>query len=330
MSDTTTPGVQPNTPCDLSVVIPTFNRRSVLEECLRALRAQTIAADRFEIVVADDGSSDRTQDTVQAFSSAGPPATVYLQQANRGANAARNRAIRAARGRILLIINDDTIATPGMLQEHLAAHAQHPDDRVAVLGKVTVCPTLPSSRLSPLHLDRAFAALSPGAELDWHAFLTCNISVKHTLLARGGLFEERLRYHEDVELGERLSHFGLRVVYRPGALGHHRHFLTEEEFFRIALRDAAALALWARIAPHLTPVLAAFGFEPALPLARRVRHRLVEAMINPATSRFWRWVARHCPRTLDGVSLRLYDQIYQCLKRSCLRARLSAKSVQQQ
>jgi GT2 family glycosyltransferase len=313
----------------LSVVIPTYNRSAVLGRCLDALRDQGDAARHCELIVADDGSGDDTlalaRSRAAAFAGdASAPAVVVLTQANAGANRARNRAIAVARGAVLLFINDDTIARPGFLATHLQAHDAEPDERVAVLGRVTVSPELPPSRLAPLHLDRAFASLADGEWLDWRAFFTCNVSVKATLLARGGLFEEGIRYHEDLELAQRLSHHGLRVWYRAAALGWHDHFLTEREFFAIAAREARALATWARLQPQLAPLLGTLGYEPAQPLARRLRHRLLDALVGGPLAPAWRALARHAPAALEPLSRRLYDQLYQCLRRSHLRHELHA------
>lgn len=310
-------------PPRLSVIVPTFNRAATLGRCLEALGGQTCGGQVFEVLVADDGSSDETRVTVQRAGRT-MPGVRYLHQDNTGANAARNRAIAAARGEILLFINDDTIATPGMLAGHLAAHDLHPGDAVAVLGRMTVSPAIPPSRLADLHLDRAFARLDARTELDWRSFFTCNVSVKKALLDRGGMFEERIRYHEDLELAERLSHHGLRVIYRPDALGYHEHHLTEQEFLAIAAREATALVTWARIAPHLRETLGTLGFEPALPPSRRIRHRLVGLAVNRATIPLWLWLARRCPRRLDAAALAIYGQVYQARKRLQIRRELRA------
>ena len=308
----------------LSVIVPTYNRAQILAKCLAALRAQDVPGDAFEVIVADDGSGDDTRATAEAHMGQGSPEVRYLHQENAGANRARNRAIAVARGRILLLINDDTIPTPAMVGEHLAAHERFPDDRIAVLGRVTVAPELPRSRLAPLHLDRAFMLIGERRELDWRAFFTCNVSVKKSLLERGGYFEERIRYHEDLELGERLSHHGLRVMYRPEALGYHDHFLTEEEFFSIAGREAQALATWARIAPRLAGSLGELGYEPALPFRRRLKHHLLGMAVNRATIPFWRNVARNCPARFDAFAVRLYFHLYQCVKRAHLRREVAS------
>jgi glycosyltransferase involved in cell wall biosynthesis len=303
----------------LSVIIPTYNRAATLAACIRSLQNQDCAPQQYEIVVSDDGSSDATPRIVQSLAEDAQTAVRYLRQDNAGANRARNRAIAAARGSILLFINDDTIAVREMLSQHLQGHERHPDDRVAILGRVTISPDLPPSRLAPLHLDRAYAKLRDGAELDWRAFFTCNVSVKKTLLDRGGMFEERMRYHEDLELAHRLARHGLRVVYRAAALGYHDHFLAEQEFFAIAAREARALQVWSEITPSIGPVLATLGYEPALSLSQRARHRLMDLLINRSTIPLWCQVARHCPERFRWFYLKIYDQIYQSLKRASLR-----------
>jgi hypothetical protein len=206
-----------------------------------------------------------------------------------------------------------------MLAEHLGMHDLYPDDRVAVQGRVTVSPQLPPSRLAPLHLDRAFHAIGDRRELDWRSFFTCNVSVKRSLLDRGGLFEESIRYHEDLELSERLSHHGLRVIYNPAALGYHEHFLTESEFLAIARREAKALLVWACKAPQLAPMLAEYGFEPTMSANTKLKGVIRNAVFNRVTIPFWCAIARSRPDFLESFGLRIYLQIYQSVKRACLR-----------
>ncbi len=307
---------------ELSVIVPTYNRSAVLSRCIDALCRQTCDKALFEIIVSDDGSQDDTAAVVDALAQRQPVAIRYLHQPNAGANRARNRAIGMARGRLLLLINDDTIAVPGMVAEHLAEHARHPQPHVAVLGRMTVSPEIPASRLAPLHLDRAFVGLRDGAVLDWRAFFTCNVSVKKALLERGGLFEERMRYHEDLELAWRLSAHGLQVVYRASALGWHHHFLDEDEFLSIAAREALSLHTWAQLAPAARPMLASLGYEPAVRGARWWRRRLLAVAVNRRTEVPWRWLARSLPprpAPFRKMSLAIYDQLYQSRKRAALR-----------
>jgi glycosyltransferase involved in cell wall biosynthesis len=302
------------------VIVPTYNRAGVLSKCLEALMEQDCPGERYDIVVADDGSTDGTAAVAERFARRGAPRVVYFHQQNAGANRARNRAIGLVRGELLLLINDDILATPGMLSEHLGTHDQNPDERIAVLGRVTISPDLPPTPLAALHLDRAFKALGERRRHDWRAFFTCNLSLKKSLLDRGGLFEERIRYHEDLELGERLSRHGLEIVYRPEALGYHHHALTEEELLAIAAREARALAIWSSLAPHLREELGALGLEPALPPGRRLRHIAADLLFNPATEGAWRYLARGDWNRRAAVFL--YGQIYLAARRRHLKREL--------
>src|ERR1039458_965737 len=63
----------------VSVIIPTFNRRSVVTECLRALVRQDCLPDRFEVIVVDDGSGDGTAQAVAAQASASTPHIVLVR-----------------------------------------------------------------------------------------------------------------------------------------------------------------------------------------------------------------------------------------------------------
>jgi glycosyltransferase involved in cell wall biosynthesis len=306
----------------LSVIVPTYNRARVLGKCLDALTRQTLEAGQYEVLVVDDGSQDETRATALDWAAAFPGIR-YQRQNNAGANAARNRAMECARGEILLLINDDVLAIPDMLAQHLAAHDRYPDVNVACLGRVTALPTLPRTRLAWLHLDRAFDNLAGRTELDWRAFFTCNVSLKRELANRAGGFEERLRYHEDLEFAERLSHYGLRVVYWPQALGYHDHLLTEEEFLSIGKREAKALAIWAGKAPGLHSTLATLGYEPALPAWQRRRQAVAGLAVNHATIPFWMWLARQSP---ERISHKIYGRVYQAVRRKWLRRELRGAS----
>lgn len=91
-------------------MIPTFNRAAGLAQALDSVLAQTI--DDFEVVVVDDGSTDRTVDLVPGVSD---PRVRYHRQENAGTSAARNTGASMARGRWLAFLDDDDEVRPGWL-----------------------------------------------------------------------------------------------------------------------------------------------------------------------------------------------------------------------
>jgi len=126
----------------VSVIVPTYNRKAILEKCLRALLDQTFPADRYEIVVVDDGSTDGTRDMVEhlirqwhgrapaagaigeVHEAAGTAACplVYRYRAHTSAAAARNEGIRAARGVLLIFLDSDIVTRANFVEAHVKAH----------------------------------------------------------------------------------------------------------------------------------------------------------------------------------------------------------------
>ena len=102
-----------------SLVIPTRNRSATLARTLTALRHQRERD--FEVVIADDGSDDDTRDVARRFEA--ELALRYLRRAHVGTAGARNAAMRVARGDVLIMCDDDRIADPDFVGDHVAAHA---------------------------------------------------------------------------------------------------------------------------------------------------------------------------------------------------------------
>ena len=106
-----------------SIVIPTWNAGSLIERCLRALKDHG-EADRAEIVVVDDGGSD---DSVERIEAAFPDAVVARHEENRGFAAACNTGVSRASHDVVVLLNNDVVAT-GPFMDPLLSHFR--DDRV--------------------------------------------------------------------------------------------------------------------------------------------------------------------------------------------------------
>ena len=99
----------------VSVVIPTYNRATLLRETLRSIFAQTVAP--LEIIVVDDGSKDNTREECERLG----PAIRYISQENKGLPAARNTGIVAARGEWVALCDSDDCWEPRKIELQLAA-----------------------------------------------------------------------------------------------------------------------------------------------------------------------------------------------------------------
>jgi tetratricopeptide (TPR) repeat protein len=210
---------------DFSVIVPTFNRQPTLSLCLDALVQQTFSADRFEVIVVDDGSSDGTADFCREYGS--PLSLIYLRQTNAGAGAARRRGIQHARGKLLLLINDDTIAAPDLLDIHYESHRRHVGERQAVLGDFRFPEAGMDRALTRFLMESPFlfpqVKLQPGIHWDYTKFVTCNASVARDAAIGVGSFDPDFRIAEDSELGLRLGRRGYFVRYVPEARATHWH-----------------------------------------------------------------------------------------------------------
>lgn len=206
------------TAVDLTVVVPTYNRAAHLRRCLDALAAQEVDG-TVQVIVADDGSTDATAGVL-----AERPDVETVRLGHRGRSAARNAALERARGELVLFVDDDVVAAPGLLQRHLDHHRRHREPNEALVGLVTWAPELEVTphmewleRGGPLF---AFDTIDDPENVDWHHFCTANVSVKRALLG-GERFDEELERSVDVELGYRLARRGMRLRYDAAAVGHH-------------------------------------------------------------------------------------------------------------
>ncbi len=311
----------------ITVIVPTYNRAQTLSRCLEALEAQTAPRNAFEVIVVDDGSEDETAEVFSRFSASTTLNIEYIKQENSGQNAARNRAIKCCLGRILLFMNDDTIAAPDVIERHITGHRTYPGENCAVLGRVTVSPDLPPSLFAKLHLDAAYAVWGNTVEVPWKAFYTCNLSINKSFLLKYGLFDEDIRYNDDIELAERLSHHGLRIFYDKRCLGYHYHYLSEDDYVRLARLSGKTLAVWYRKSPHLKKELSTVGFYIGSSRMKRIEYFLADAAINAVTRPLLIFIARRLSRKHERLARLFYKKIYKSFERESIRRALGGDVV---
>lgn len=208
---------------DLSVVIPTRNRAPLLERVLESFARQTVGPSAFEVIVADDASTDETDTVAQRF--ADRLDLTYRRVERGGTSAARNAALEQARGRLILLADDDDLAAADLVAEHLRVHAAQSSPTTAVLGYTTWDPALRRTELMHFVTDvggflLSYGDLRDGADLDYHYFWANAVSVSRELLLDAGGFDTRLVALEDVELGHRLAARGMRIHFARAAVKH--------------------------------------------------------------------------------------------------------------
>src|SRR6266568_4323096 len=245
-------------PPAISVIIPTFNRSAMLADTLESFAAQSLPKNRYEVIVVDDGSKDATREMCRDFASR--VELKYLHIDNSGTSAAKNTGVLASRGKILLFFDDDDIADHRLLEEHLKAHKQHRTENVAILGYTTWAPTLSVTPLMRYVTDIggflfAYGGLKDGQILDFTYLWAGRCSCKRSFLAKHGVFNRQFRAPgiEDIELGYRLSKFGLRVVFHRAAVSYMTRAVTFDEFCERCERQGEALFLFSQL--HDDPIV---------------------------------------------------------------------------
>jgi glycosyltransferase involved in cell wall biosynthesis len=278
-----------------SIIIPTFNRRVILQKALVALAKSTISFDDFEVVVVDDGSTDDTNAMITALDM--PYKLVYERQERKGPASARNRAIGLAQGEIMIFIDSDIVVVPEFVGAHLAVHRQ---PRVVAVGPV----------VHTNDLDNPDSASFRITDLSRAFFATGNASVAKQHLLRAGLFDEDFDQYgwEDLELGHRLQKLGLRRVKVPEAIGYHykegltvssipKHRQRERERGRMAVVFYEKDPCWTtRLQVEMSPIM--FGLDRLLTIGNWPDAKGTQRLLEFFEARGWSWSLRFVVRLI--------------------------------
>ena len=207
----------------VSVIVPVRDGESTVGACLDSILATDYPADRREILVVDNGSSDGTAAKITAR-----PVT-YLREDRRGVSNARNRGIAASKGEICAFVDADCVVEPQWLTELVRPFR---DPEVGAVGG------------DLQHLPPATAAERQAVRLlgDWQTFsftsdppypITANAAYRRDVLERIGHFDPNMTRAQDVELGLRFhQRSDLRLAYAKRATARHRPRSTQRGFFR--------------------------------------------------------------------------------------------------
>jgi succinoglycan biosynthesis protein ExoO len=193
----------------ISVIIAAFNVERFVGRAIDSVRNQTIAD--WEIIVVDDASQDGTPDIAREYAGADPRISLIRQTDNRGPSAARNRAIEAARGEWIAILDADDSWRPERLEMLLLLAAKTGADLVADdlivfdegLGRETGHAMNPESEVTNLDIEALFAM---------RLGLMKPLIRRRLLLETGLRYDETLRSAEDIMLYAELMFRDARAV----------------------------------------------------------------------------------------------------------------------
>ena len=233
----------------VSVIVPVRDGEPTIEGCLDAILATDFPAERREILVVDNGSSDGSPALIQSRP------VRYLREPKRGVSNARNRGIAESTGEILAFVDADCLVEPQWLTE-LVRPFEDPEVG-SVAGDLQ-------------HVPAKTAAERQAARLlgNWQRFafnsnpaypITANAAYRRDVLERIGTFDPHMTRAQDVELGLRFQErSGRRLAYAETATARHRNRTTQRGFFRQQLG-------WAYGAGLVGAKFEAMGGDPVRP-----------------------------------------------------------------
>lgn len=199
-------------PPEITVVVPSYRRPELLSRLVAALEGQSLARDRFEVVIVDNGSGDSTAEVLAHLAGSTPlnlrPMSIVD---NHGPARARNVGWRHARAPIVAFIDDDCVPDAKWLEEVLEAMAGDP--AVGVVQGTTLPPS--GATYSDWTIYREVTGPSP-------YFEACNVVYRKQALEAVGGFDEEIGYYgEDTALGWAVLGCGWGRAFSAGAVVYH-------------------------------------------------------------------------------------------------------------
>jgi glycosyltransferase involved in cell wall biosynthesis len=203
----------------VSVIVPVWNSPALIRTCLQALLAQSYPADRREILVVDNGSTDGTRDAVREF-----PEVTLLEEPQPGSYCARNRGLAVAKGEYIAFTDADCIPDKDWLTNAVRSATAHPAAGVQA-GRIELFLAEPIGN-DPLGseackwFERLFAFRQDLTARKGLCATANWLSPRELLLKTGGFQADR-KSGADGEMAQRLHNAGHSVVYVPDMLVHH-------------------------------------------------------------------------------------------------------------
>lgn len=256
-----------------SVIVVNWNRRDLLEQCLKSLYAQTLQ--NIEIIVVDNGSDDGSLEMLGE--SRFTDVRTVTNHENRGFCAANNQGFSAAQGRYAALLNNDAEADPGWLAALVAAAEADPG--IGMAASKIVAWEDPSRIDKVGHLiypdgqnygrgsgERDLGQYERAEEVAWPD--GCAALYRMEMIRQiGGFDEDFFAYADDAELGLRARLAGWSAVYAPAAVVRHRLGSTLGRYSARRLFLIERNRVWLAVKLFPARMLAAVPFYHALRVA---------------------------------------------------------------
>ena len=225
----------------VTVIVPVLNGEPTIADCLTSLLRTDYPLEQREILVVDNGSTDRTCEIVARF-----PVRM-VREPRRGLSHARNRGIEESGGRLLAFTDADCMVSTTWLSELVRGLEE--EGGAAVVGEVVAYPpATPAERYTAMRKP-SFHAWTVRRRRPGILFM--NVALRREVFDRVGLFDPGCGSAEDIDFSWRFLDAGLEVRRRPQAVVLHRHRTTARELFRQQVGYGRGQALLVRKYPDV-------------------------------------------------------------------------------
>lgn len=211
----------------VSIIIPTFNRSSVLDKCLQSVLDQTLAPDEYEVIIVDDCSTDDTEIKCQHYAQQHSNIRYIRNHTNQGSARTRNNGIQVARGTLLIFLDNDLLIDRDFIRQHIRCHNQSSFAKICALSDITYAPEfLKETNYGRFIQSRAIGYRKPSdsevldlTNLPGNFFAGGGSSCSRTNVIENGMFNTSLKKYgcEDELFGYHFVKNGGRVVFEPQA-----------------------------------------------------------------------------------------------------------------
>lgn len=195
----------------ISIVIPAYNEEKLIGKCLSSFSKQQGFEEKFEVILINNNSTDRTVSRAEAYISKLPLKIVMEKKKGRGI--ARERGFRAARGRIILSTDADTIVPPTWVKQLVSELDRSGVTAVTGPCKIVDCPPLTNLVFNFLQpVSMVFYKIIVG-----HYWLSgFNFGIKRDVYLKSGGFNTDVNSMEDMDLSFKVRRLGF-IKYLPNS-----------------------------------------------------------------------------------------------------------------
>ncbi len=190
-----------------TVIIPTFNRATLIERALKSVLNQTHK--QLQIIVVDDGSTDNTQKVLAPYHGR----IQYIYQENKGVSAARNKGIEKAHGNIITFLDSDDEWLPQKIDAQVNFFKENPEAVACQTGETWI---RKGKRVNPKDKHKKHSGFIYKQCLPLCIVTISAIALKKEILERVGAFDESMPACEDYDLWLRTTHrYPIHLIDRP-------------------------------------------------------------------------------------------------------------------